>query len=95
MPDQVPAEVAEARHTELIALLEKRSLARHEELVGTTQEVLAQEPARRPAGRLVGRTRGYRKVFFDAPARLLGELVNMRITSATVAALSGEVVAKF
>jgi tRNA-2-methylthio-N6-dimethylallyladenosine synthase len=95
MPDQVSAEVAEARHTELITLLEKRSMARHQELVGTMQEVLAQETARRPIGRLQGRTRGYRKVFFDAPSRLLGELVNVRITSATVAALSGEVVANF
>jgi tRNA-2-methylthio-N6-dimethylallyladenosine synthase len=70
-------------------------MARHQELVGTMQEVLAQETARRPIGRLQGRTRGYRKVFFDAPSRLLGELVNVRITSATVAALSGEVVANF
>ncbi len=94
MPDQIPADVAEARHKELMMILEKRSLARHRELIGTTQEVLAQEPAKRPAGRLLGRTRGYRKVFFDAPARLLGELVDVRITGATVAALAGEVVGK-
>jgi tRNA-2-methylthio-N6-dimethylallyladenosine synthase len=92
MPDQVPAEIAEARHRELMAILEKRSLARHQELVGTTEEVLAQEPARRPAGRLMGRTRGYRKVFFDAPAHRLGELLSLRITRATVAALEGELV---
>ena len=92
MPDQVPAEIAEARHRELMAILEKRSLARHQELVGTTEEVLAQEPARRPAGRLMGRTRGYRKVFFDAPAHRLGELLPLRITRATVAALEGELV---
>ena len=95
MENQVPAPVAEARHKELMAILEKRSLARHEELVGTTQEVLAQEPAKRPAGRLLGRTRGYRKVFFDAPPHRLGELVEVRITRATVAALEGEVAAKF
>ncbi len=92
MAEQVPAEIAEARHAELMAILEKRSLARHEALVGTTEEVLAQEPAKRPEGRLLGRTRGYRKVFFDAPARLLGELVPVRITKATVAALEGDVV---
>jgi len=92
LPDQVPTDVAEARHRELMDILEKRSLARHQQMVGTTEEVLAQEPAKRPAGRLMGRTRGYRKVFFDAPDRLLGELVQVRITSATVAALHGEVV---
>jgi tRNA-2-methylthio-N6-dimethylallyladenosine synthase len=91
MPNQVPAEIAEARHRELMAILEKRSLARHQELVGTTQEVLAQEPARRPPGRLLGRTRGFRKVFFDAPAHRLGELIPIRITRATVAALEGEI----
>ncbi|HTB63674.1 MAG TPA: tRNA (N6-isopentenyl adenosine(37)-C2)-methylthiotransferase MiaB [Opitutales bacterium] len=92
MPGQVPVEVAEARHRELMAILEKRSLARHEALVGTTQEVLAQEPAQRPPGRLLGRTRGYRKVFFDASVETLGELVSVRITRATVAALEGELV---
>ena len=91
MPDQVPAAIAEERHRELMAILEARSLARHQELVGTTQEVLAQETARRPPGRLLGRTRGYRKVFFDAPAHRLGELLPIRITRATVAALEGEV----
>jgi tRNA-2-methylthio-N6-dimethylallyladenosine synthase len=91
LPGQVPAAIAEARHRELMAILETRSLARHQELVGTTQEVLAQEPARRPPGRLLGRTRGYRKVFFDAPAHRLGELIPIRITRATVAALEGEV----
>ncbi len=94
MENQVPAPVAEGRHKELMTILEKRSLARHEELVGTTQEVLAQEPAKRPAGRLLGRTRSYRKVFFDAPPHRLGELVPVRITRATVAALEGEVETK-
>jgi tRNA-2-methylthio-N6-dimethylallyladenosine synthase len=92
MPDPVPEAVAEARHTELMQILEKHSLRRNEALVGTVEEVLPQEPARRPAGRLLGRTRGYRKVFFDAPERLLGELTQVRITKATVAALEGEVV---
>jgi tRNA-2-methylthio-N6-dimethylallyladenosine synthase len=91
MPDQVPAAVSEARHRELIALLEKYSLARHRQLVGTTQEVLVEGPAKRPPGRLLGRTRGYRKVLFDAPASLLGELRPVRITHATLTALHGEV----
>jgi tRNA-2-methylthio-N6-dimethylallyladenosine synthase len=91
MPEQVPAEIVEARHRELLMLLEKYSMARHRELVGTTQEVLAEAPAKRPPGRLLGRTRGYRKVFFDAPENLLGELVNVYITSATVTALHGEI----
>jgi len=94
MPEQVPADVAEARHKELMVILEKRSLTRHQELIGTMQEVLAQETAKRPEGRLLGRTRGYRKVFFDAPAHRLGELVEVRITEATVAALHGEVTVK-
>ncbi len=92
MEDRIPEDIAEARHTELMQILEKHSLRRNEALVGTVEEVLPQEPARRPLGRLLGRTRGYRKVFFDAPERLLGELTQVRITKATVAALEGEVV---
>ncbi len=94
MPNMIPEDVAEARHKELMDILEKRSLARNEALVGTVEEVLPQETAKRPAGRLLGRTRGYRKVFFDAPERLLGELTQVRITKATVAALEGEVVVR-
>ncbi len=94
MENQIPALVAESRHKELMAILEKRSFDRHEDLVGSIQEVLAQESAKRPAGRLLGRTRGYRKVFFDAPSHRLGELIPIRITRATVAALEGEVETK-
>jgi tRNA-2-methylthio-N6-dimethylallyladenosine synthase len=90
LPGPVPEEVKEARNQELLALLERRSLARHRELIGTTQEVLVEGPAKRPAGRLMGRNRGYRKVVFDGPEELLGRLVPVRITRATVATLEGE-----
>jgi tRNA-2-methylthio-N6-dimethylallyladenosine synthase len=107
MPDQIPDDVKESRNQELLALLEQRSLARHQSLLGTTQEVLVEGPAKRGLNRLMGRNPAYRKVIFTAlPTQpetrnskletsshpLLGQLVPIRITSATVSTLEGEIV---
>ncbi len=94
LPDQIPDSVKEERNRGLLELLEQRSLASHRALVGTTQEVLVEGFAKRPPGRLFGRTRGLRKVVFDAPATQLGRLLSVKITDATVTTLTGEVSAE-
>ena len=40
----------------------------------------------------IGRTRGYRKVIVPASERLVGELVDVCITDATVSSLNGEII---
>ena len=40
----------------------------------------------------IGRTRGYRKVIVPANERLIGELVDVHITDASVSSLNGELV---
>lgn len=89
--DPVPADVKEVRNQILLELLEKQSLRRHRELVGSVQEVLVEGAARKGDGMLEGRTPGGRKTHFAGPARLVGELVRVRITGASVTALAGEV----
>jgi len=89
---QVPAEVKEARNRALLEDLEQMSLARNRRLVGTEQEVLVEGPARRGEGMFMGRTPGFRKVVFPGSARLVGELVPVRITGASVTTLKGELV---
>lgn len=92
MPGQLPEDVLEDRNQRLLALLEKHSLARHEGMVGSVQEVLVEGPARRGETMLVGRTPNYRKVVFPGPDRLIGHLVPVRLTSATVTTLTGEAI---
>ena len=90
LPDQIPPEIKESRNRTLLDLLEKRSLAAHQSLLGTTQQVLVEGPAKRGANRLMGRNPAYRKVIFTGQPSLLGQLVNIRITHATVSTLEGE-----
>ncbi len=89
LPDQVPQEVKEARLQVLLDILQDQSLRRNRSLIGKTEEVLVEGPARRGEGIFAGRTRGYRKVNFPGSVRLVGELIDVRIDSAGVSALSG------
>ena len=90
--DPIPDDIKEARNQVLLQHLAEFSLRRNEALVGTVQEVLLEGPARRGEGKFLGRTRTYRKVIVPASERLVGELVPVRITEATVTTLSGELV---
>jgi tRNA-2-methylthio-N6-dimethylallyladenosine synthase len=88
--DPVPTEVKEARNQRLLALLAEYSVARNKSMVGHVEEVLLESRARRGQGRYIGRTRNFRKVVLNASERLLGELVPVKITGATVTMLEGE-----
>ena len=46
--------------------------------------------ARKGDGMLMGRTRGFRKVVFPGPQRLIGELLDIRVTDASVTVLHGD-----
>ena len=59
--DPVSKEIKEARNQVLLDILGKRSLDRNESLIGSTEEVLFEGPAKRGEGMFVGRTRGHRK----------------------------------
>ncbi len=59
--------------------------------VGTVQRVLVEGPSRKDAQELMGRTDCNRIVNFKAPARLVGQLVDVVITSAYPHSLRGEV----
>jgi tRNA-2-methylthio-N6-dimethylallyladenosine synthase len=88
--DPISKEVKEARNQALLEILGRRSLERNEALVGTVEEVLLEGPAKRGEGMYMGRTRGHRKVIVPASERLIGELVPVRIQSATASTLMGE-----
>ena len=90
MDDAIPEEVKEERNQLLLESLGRHSLARNRSLVGTTQEVLLEGPAKRGEGIFVGRTRGFRKVVVPATARLVGEIVPVEITGASVTTLEGQ-----
>jgi tRNA-2-methylthio-N6-dimethylallyladenosine synthase len=87
-----PETVSEAekghRLERLIALQERVSGEINRALVGRDVEVLVEGPARRTAGWMAGKTPALKTVVFPGPA-LAGELVRVRVESATSHSLSG------
>ena len=89
MEDQVTKEEKERRNQVLLDILAERSLWRNQSLVGTVEEVLVEGPARRGEA-FTGKTRGFRTTIFEADDRLIGQLVPLKITRATVSSIYGE-----
>ena len=58
----------------------------------TVQRVLVEGTARKNDQQLFGRTECNRAVVFDGPKRLIGQMVDVRITEAPQRSLRGEVV---
>ena len=90
--DPISKETKEERNQILLDILGRSSLARNQSLVGTTQEVLLEGKAKRGDDMFIGRTRGHRKVIVPASERLVGQLVDVHITDATVSSLNGELI---
>jgi tRNA-2-methylthio-N6-dimethylallyladenosine synthase len=88
MPGQVPDEVREERNRVLLEVLREGSIRRSQGLVGTVQEVLVEGPDKTGL-RFTGRTRGNRTTVFEAAPRLVGSLVPVEVTSASVSTLYG------
>ncbi|GAB5561231.1 MAG: tRNA (N6-isopentenyl adenosine(37)-C2)-methylthiotransferase MiaB [Synoicihabitans sp.] len=91
LEDQLPDEVKERRNQELLDVLRENSGRRNQSLVGTTQQVLIEGPDKKGL-HFTGRTPGNRVVIIDADPRLVGEIVPVTISRATVSTLYGELV---
>jgi tRNA-2-methylthio-N6-dimethylallyladenosine synthase len=87
--EQVPKEVVQERFDRLVALQERISLERNEEMVGSTVEVLLEGEGRK--GGAQGRTRTNKLVHFDADLAP-GTFADVRVVRAHPHHLSGELV---
>ena len=92
LPDNVPEEEKVRRLNEIIALQNTLSLESNQREVGKTVEVLVEGYSKRSHDDMYGRTSQYKTVVFPRQGRHIGELVNVRILSATAATLKGEIV---
>lgn len=91
LPDTTPLAVKKARLARLQALINEQAAEISEAMVGTTQRVLIERPARRGQGEVAGRTENNRIVNFVAtdPA-LVGQFVEVTIVAALRNSLRGE-----
>lgn len=94
LPDATPLAVKKERLARLQARIEEGAHALSRKMVGTTQRVLVDRPARKDGRQLAGRTENNRVVNFDGPAGLIGHFAEVVITEALPNSLRGRLVAR-
>jgi len=90
MVDDVPLAIKQQRLATLQANIADKTATISNDMIGTTQRVLVERSARKHLGHIAGRTENNRVVNFLAPADLIGQFVEVRITEAMPNSLRGE-----
>ncbi|MEM9469564.1 MAG: tRNA (N6-isopentenyl adenosine(37)-C2)-methylthiotransferase MiaB [Pseudomonadota bacterium] len=90
MTNLVREDVKQKRLEELQALINEQYLEFNQQTVGSVQPVLFERKGRYE-GQLQGRTPFYQAINVPANERLIGEIVDVKVTSATANALIGEI----
>ncbi|MCS4293627.1 tRNA-2-methylthio-N6-dimethylallyladenosine synthase [Comamonas sp. BIGb0152] len=91
LPDDTPYEVKLRRLQELQAVINTNIKDISEERLGTVQRLLVEGKSKRDNGELMGRTECNRVVNFPGQERLIGQMVDVRITETMTYTLRGEV----
>jgi tRNA-2-methylthio-N6-dimethylallyladenosine synthase len=89
--DDTPHAVKLARLQRLQAVIDANVKRFGQALVGTAQRVLVEGRSRKDAGELMGRTECNRVVNFEGDPRLVGQMIDVRITRSLAYSLRGEV----
>jgi tRNA-2-methylthio-N6-dimethylallyladenosine synthase len=88
--DDVDGGVKRARLKRVQTLQQEISLAKNRQRIGELEEILVDGPSKLKNGQVMGRTRSNRIVNLAAPESLVGQIVSVRIASATANSLLGE-----
>ena len=91
LADDTPHEVKLKRLQQLQATLDDSVRAISASRLGTRQRILVEGTARKDASELMGRTECNRVVILKGDARLIGQMVDVRITETSQRSLRGEV----
>jgi tRNA-2-methylthio-N6-dimethylallyladenosine synthase len=89
--DDTPHAVKLARLQQVQAAIDVNVKHFGQALVDTTQRVLVEGASRKNASELMGRTACNRVVNFEGDARLVGQMIDLRITRSLAYTLRGEV----
>jgi tRNA-2-methylthio-N6-dimethylallyladenosine synthase len=89
--DDVSVDDKKARLAELQAHINANAARISQAMVGSVQMVLVEGPSKKAGAQLCGRTENNRTVNFDAPPRLIGQMVPVLITEALTNSLRGRV----
>jgi tRNA-2-methylthio-N6-dimethylallyladenosine synthase len=91
LPDDTPASVKLERLQRLQATIDARAREISAAMVGSIQRVLVEGVSRKSTDELAARTDNNRVVNFPGDSRLIGRMIDVRITSALPHSLRGEV----
>ncbi|MBN9323745.1 MAG: TRAM domain-containing protein, partial [Delftia acidovorans] len=92
--DDTPHEVKLRRLQELQAVINNNIKDISDERVGTVQRLLVEGLSKRDGSELMGRTECNRVVNFPGNERLIGQMIDVKITEARTFTLRGEVVVR-
>jgi tRNA-2-methylthio-N6-dimethylallyladenosine synthase len=90
--DDTPKELKLERLHRLQALVNEQANAISHAMIGTTQRILVEKPSRRDPNELSGRTENNRIVNFTGQPRLIGQMIDVRITQTNTNSLKGDAV---
>ena len=90
LADDTPFPVKQERLARLQAQIEAQANAISRAMIGGSQRVLVEGPAKRNPGELCGRSGSNRMVNFAGPPELIGRMVDLTITAARSHTLRGE-----
>ena len=90
MPDQLPEEIIEARHAQLLAVINEIAERKNKVCEGRVLQILVEGPSRKNATRLEGRTRANKIVIFEGSERHIGQVMDVRIVRAAPFTLYGD-----
>jgi tRNA-2-methylthio-N6-dimethylallyladenosine synthase len=80
MEGHLPREIKESRLAELLKQVDEIAVKRYERMTGQMVQVLVEGPSRKNSARLTGRSRCNKIVVFEGDDRMIGQLLNMRVT---------------
>lgn len=92
LKDDTPHEVKLARLQRLQARIEEMAGEISQKMVGTTQKILVEGVSKKDPNTLTGRSENFKVVNFIGNPRMIGEIVEVKITAGNPYALTGEVI---
>lgn len=91
--EQVSRETSEERLSRVLEIQDRITLTKNQACIGREFDILIEGESKKDKRNLTGRTRGYKIVHLPMEKGIsVGDVVRVRITSATLASLKGEVV---
>jgi tRNA-2-methylthio-N6-dimethylallyladenosine synthase len=92
LTDETPQDIKLARLATLQAKVTGHAQEISRKMLGSTQRILVEGPSKKDAAELMGRTENMRIVNFKGQPRLIGQMIDVRITQVNPNSLRGEVV---